>query len=165
MPSPLGHALGGLAAGWLASGRRTPFDRIGVRDALVFAAAGMAPDLDLLVGTHRTAAHSLTAAAVVGFCALAVTRRASYALAVGLAYASHALLDWLGSDGTPPTGIMVFWPFSRDYYYASVPVFLAISRRYWLAEAWLYNLRAVAREILVLLPIAAAAGYVRRRPG
>ena len=38
------------------------------------------------------------------------------ACAIALAYASHTLLDWLGTDSSPPIGIMALWPFSRDYY-------------------------------------------------
>ena len=38
---------------------------------------------------------------------------ARLALATGLAYATHTLLDWLGTDASPPIGIMALWPFSR----------------------------------------------------
>src|SRR4051812_34061480 len=111
MPSPLAHALGGIAAGWLvapaASGHATR-----VRLA-AFAAAGAAADLDLLAGGHRGPTHGLGAAVLVGIVVWASGTRAGgsaavagrFALAVGLAYASHTLLDWLGRDTSPPIGL------------------------------------------------------------
>ena len=41
MPSPIGHALGGIAAGWGSAPRRD------VAAAAILAAASIAPDLDL----------------------------------------------------------------------------------------------------------------------
>ena len=58
---------------------------------------------------------------------------------------------------------MALWPFSRDYYESSLHVFMAISRRYWLPEFWTYNLYALARELLILVPIALVVLLVRRR--
>jgi hypothetical protein len=86
------------------------------------------------------------------------------ALAVAVAYASHTLLDWLGRDTSPPFGIMALWPFDRGHYESGLHLFLPISRRYWLPEFWVGNLRALARELLILLPIGAAVGLLRRRP-
>ncbi len=132
----------------------------------VFAAAGVAADLDLLVGLHSRYTHSVGAALLVFACAWLVLRRTNprapaIALAVALAYASHILLDWLGSDTTPPLGIMALWPFSAAYCLSPVPVFMGISRRYWLATAWRQNAVSVLREVVVLLPVAAAALWAR----
>lgn len=146
------------------AGTQRPFRRPDVTDAAVFALAALAPDLDLLTGSHRGPTHGLGSACVVGLVAYLATRRGAFAAATAAAYGSHILLDWLGSDTTPPIGVMALWPFSRDYYSASVQVFLAISRRYWLPDFWIRNLRAVAREVLIMLPIAVAAAYLRRRP-
>lgn len=163
VPSPLGHALGGLAAGWLVSGSRNATVRDEIRNALLFAAAGIAPDLDLLLGAHRGPSHSIGAACLVGLLAFAVSRRAILALAIGLAYATHPLLDVLGSDTTAPIGVMALWPFSREYYVSGVHVFHAISRRYWLPDFWSLNMRAIAREVAILLPVAGLIAYVRKR--
>jgi hypothetical protein len=60
MPSPIGHALGGIAAGW---GRVPRRDMAG---AAILAAVSLAPDLDLLpvFQTHRGPSHSIGAAAL-----------------------------------------------------------------------------------------------------
>jgi inner membrane protein len=86
------------------------------------------------------------------------------ALAVALAYASHTLLDWLASDSSAPVGLMALWPFHRDYYQSDLHVFLAVSRRYWLPEFWAGNLRALTRELAILLPLLAAVVWFRRAP-
>jgi membrane-bound metal-dependent hydrolase YbcI (DUF457 family) len=88
MPSPLGHALAGVAAAWAADlipGRRVwrraippaPVFTGGVGAGSVLtltaAALGTAPDLDLFLAQHRAITHSLGAAAVVFIVAAIVT--------------------------------------------------------------------------------------------
>src|SRR4051794_2129973 len=114
MPSPVGHMLGGVAAGWLVAG--TPRGRLWTehwwREAAPFAALGALPDLDLLFHAHRGPTHSLGAAAAVGIVAAlasartVVPNRWLLALACVAAYASHVLLDWLGTDTSAPIGVM-----------------------------------------------------------
>ena len=183
MPSPLGHALVAFAAGWTAGPaecRALPSPRAGSEPGILrtlsrwrwpiaFAAAGMAPDLDLIVGLHSRWTHSVGAAILV----LAATwlllrgrhpRPATAALALGLSYGSHVLLDWLATDRVPPIGIMALWPFSNGFYLSPVTVFMGISREYWLATAWTQNAVSVAWELLIVLPLSGAALLVRR-PG
>jgi inner membrane protein len=88
--------------------------------------------------------------------------RLRFALAVAAAYATHTLTDWLSADTTAPMGLMALWPLTSDYYVAPFPIFLAVSRRYWLADTWLLNLRAVIRELLILGPLLWIAGWVSR---
>jgi hypothetical protein len=122
----------------------------------------MLPDIDLLwTGVHRGPTHSLAAALIVGLAVLAATRQRRLALASAAAYASHTLLDWLGSDTSPPLGLMALWPVTREYYQSNVHLFDAISRRYWQPTSWTHNLRAVGWEVLVLLPLTLTA--LRRR--
>ena len=90
-------------------------------------------------------------------------QRPWFALAVGLAWFSHPVFDWLGSDDTPPLGVMALWPFTDTYYFAHAFVFDAISRRYWLPGFWAHNLRAVAREVLLLAPIGVGAAWLKFR--
>jgi membrane-bound metal-dependent hydrolase YbcI (DUF457 family) len=180
MPSPLGHALGGLIVGLAilpdTGGRaeRLPSApmpgmvaaRPEVWQVLAVVGAAVAPDLDFLWGRHNMETHSLGAALMAGGLALALTkgRLARLALAVTLAWASHVLLDWLGSDNVAPLGVMALWPFSTTFYFADAFVFQAIKRDGALADLWAPNLWAVTREILLLGPLAAAVWLVRR-PG
>jgi hypothetical protein len=192
MPSPLGHALGGIAAGWLvggaprrpapASGEAGPDDagtgRTGggrlralyARDpanwrlTALWAGLAVAPDLDLLFGAHNTYSHSLGAVAAVFAVAWVVTRgRLRLALAAAAAWGSHLPLDWLGHDTSAPLGIMALWPLTTAYFYADVELFMAISRRYWQDGFWQHTLLAVLRESAILLPVVIAVWAVRPR--
>jgi membrane-bound metal-dependent hydrolase YbcI (DUF457 family) len=164
----VGHFLGGIAAAWSVAPERPSW-----RQAALFGALGIAPDLDLLVGLHSTYTHSLGAAAVVALATASIpvavrqrwsaAPRWSFALACAAAYASHVLLDWLGSDTTPPIGIMALWPFSSAFYQSHLHLFPAISRRYWLPSFWSLNLMAALRELLILGPLAALIGWARAR--
>lgn len=155
MPSPVGHLLGGAICGWiLAPG-----------SVVLVAIAGAAPDLDFLWGRHNAETHSLGAAVLAGLAVLAWTRgkRPGLALAVTLAWSSHVLFDWLGSDDTPPLGVMALWPVSKEYFFANAYVFEAISRRYWLSNFVSHNAYAVAKEVLFLGPPAFLAWRWRTR--
>jgi membrane-bound metal-dependent hydrolase YbcI (DUF457 family) len=164
MPSPIGHALAGVLAGSIVD---PPVGHKAKRIA-AYAAAGMAADLDLLVGAHSGPSHGVGAALIVGAVSWVILRRirarssARIACAMTLAYASHTLLDWLGTDSSPPIGIMALWPFSDRYYESPWHVFMAISRRYWLPEFWTSNLLALRRELLILIPAGLLMFILRR---
>lgn len=175
MPTPLGHALAGIAAGLAAAGdaRRDPDSPAGLRwrdravrllwpRAVVFAMLGALADIDFLFGSHSSYTHSVGAMALVLGIAWLVSG-GRLGLAAGLAYGSHILLDWLGNDSTPPIGVMALWPFSREYYESDVHIFMAVTRRYWLANFWTHNLTAAALEILIVGPFAAIAVWWRGR--
>jgi membrane-bound metal-dependent hydrolase YbcI (DUF457 family) len=161
MPSPIGHALGGIAAGGVAAGARLD------RDAWALAALGMLADCDLLFGAHSGPSHSIGAAALVGLATFVVARVRRHpaavrmAVAALLAYVSHPLLDWLGTDSSPPIGIMALWPFTREHYESPFHVFMAVSRRYWQGDAfWIHNVAAVVREVIILGPATAGVWWV-----
>jgi len=157
MPSPVGHALGGLLAG--LSVLPAP-SRAGL---VVAAAAAVFPDIDFLWGRHNMETHSVGAALLAGLAVLAWTggRQASLAVAVTLAWASHVLFDWLGSDDTPPLGVMALWPWSSDFYFGDAYVFDAISRRHWLPGFVRHNVLAVVRELGLLVPPVVVLSVVR----
>lgn len=134
---------------------------------LAAIAAAVVPDVDFLWSRHNMETHSLGAAVLAGLAVLAWTRGRDprLALAVTLAWASHVLFDWLGSDDTPPLGVMALWPLTSEFYFAHAYVFEAISRRTWLPNFWSHNLGAVAWELAMLGPLAVLAGWWRtRRP-
>lgn len=164
MPSPVGHALGGLIVG-LAAWPGSP--RPSLSALLLVIGAAVAPDLDFLWGRHNMETHSLGAAVLAGLVVLAWTRGRAWrlALAVSAAWTSHVLFDWLGSDTTPPIGVMALWPVNSSYYFADAFLFEAISRRTHLPNFWPRNLWAVATEVLLLGPLAALAMWHRWRRG
>jgi membrane-bound metal-dependent hydrolase YbcI (DUF457 family) len=147
MPSPVGHALGGIAAGIRITGRS--------RAAMWWLAAiGAAADLDLLIGAHRGISHSIGAALVAGIVAGLITRSPRWGAAVAAAWGSHVLLDWLGADTWPPLGIPALWPFSNAYYHSPIAIFPSVSRQYWLGTRFVYfNVRALAVELAILFPL------------
>ena len=158
MPTPLGHAVGGLAAAFLTNAAaRRPGLSGGV--ALACVAAAVAPDLDILAGSHRTYTHSVGGVVATGLVAWLVLRsrvRAplSAAAAIAAAHASHLSLDWLGKDTSRPPGLMILWPFSDRFYMSGVDLFGEVSRRYWLLDEFILgNLKAVAWEMVVLVPV------------
>jgi membrane-bound metal-dependent hydrolase YbcI (DUF457 family) len=180
MPSPVGHAIAGVAAGWLIA--PPPARRGQILRAAAFALAATIADLDLLIGTHRAPTHSLAAAVLAGiaiwvWCVIGRARGPAkgagpgverdgrplrFALAITAAYATHTLLDWLGTDSRPPIGIMALWPVGRGYYESPFHVFMAISRRYWLPDFWMLNARAIARELVILGPVLGLVLWLRR---
>jgi membrane-bound metal-dependent hydrolase YbcI (DUF457 family) len=153
--------LGGIASGWpLAPDRQ-------LSTAVLLGFAGAAADLDLLVGTHRGPTHSVTAALLTFAVVVLLTRNVRWGSAMSAAWGSHVLLDWLATDTSPPIGEMALWPLTRSYYESSLHLFPAISRRYWLAEFWTYNLKALAIELVILGPVVwlATRRWGNRRSG
>ena len=182
MPSPIGHALGGVAIAWTASLGEPPDPTgrtLSDRWLPIYMGLAAAPDLDLLVhGTHRTATHSVTAMLLVTIVAAAVTGqvtplRASrvagharwrIALLCGLSYGSHLLLDWLGVDNYPPRGIELLWPFSDRWFISDLDLFRQTARQDFLTAPIIrQNLLAIAQECLILLPILAVIWWARRK--
>jgi inner membrane protein len=182
MPSPVGHVLGGLVFGWAVAGAPaapaadasgpSAFRRAVARLGTVlsnpwsigFGLLGALADLDLLLGIHSRQTHSLGAIAGVFVVATVWGGRLDprRGLACAVAYGSHVLFDWLGSDVTPPIGIMALWPFTRDFYQSNLHVFAAIHRQYWLPGAWTHNVLAVAREVVLLAPLCWLVWWWRR---
>jgi membrane-bound metal-dependent hydrolase YbcI (DUF457 family) len=180
MPSPIGHALAGIAVAWTAdlipgnrAWRTAPaaaswYQRAGGGLTLLCAGLGAAPDLDLIVaGTHRTATHSLFAMLAVGLCAAALAAAARrpvprLALMCAAAYGSHLLLDWLGVDWYPPRGIMALWPISHAWYISDFDLFRQTARLHlFTREVMLTNARAIVQEMAILGPAVVALWLVR----
>ena len=165
MPSPLGHALAGAAAGWaIAPAYRGGEHSRLWREGLLFAGLALVPDLDLLAGTHRGPTHSVTAAGVAGILVWLFARNRRLALAAAAAYATHIFLDWLGADSSPPLGLTALWPLSHRYYESGLHFFPAVTRRLHIPGFWAQNLRAALFEIAVLLPPFLIALWIRRHP-
>lgn len=156
MPSPVGHALGGAIVGLVMAPNGLRARGLGPgRNAFTLVVlAAVLPDVDFAWGRHNMETHSLGAAVLAGLAVLAHTRgqHPRLALAVALAWSTHVLFDWLGSDDTPPLGVMALWPLTSAFYFADAFVFEAISRRYWLDNFIPHNAWAVIKETLILGP-------------
>jgi inner membrane protein len=171
MPSPIGHALAGLALSWAGeqAGPAATHRRL-TWLPIACVAAAVLPDVDLVhESMHRTVTHSvgftilimIIAAGVTGW----VTGRVMWrvAIVVGAAHASHILLDWLGTDHFTPAGLQALWPFSREWYISGWDLFLPTERRDPLSmRAIGINARAAVRELAIMGSIAAAAWTLRR---
>ena len=108
--------------------------------------------------------HSLGAAVLAGLAVATVTRGraggwrgggARLGVARGLRLAGFRRLPAAWRDGAVAD--------VDAFYFADAFVFEAISRRYWLPGFWRHNLLAVVREVAILLPLAGAAWWLRRR--
>jgi membrane-bound metal-dependent hydrolase YbcI (DUF457 family) len=183
MPTPAGHAIAGLATAWFAE--RTGGKRLRLFGVLALACvfAAVIPDIDILFHSHQTYTHSIGAAVISGGVAgaiawvLARRRRpaaagSSYrgprpifvAVSVTIAYGTHIVLDWLAIDTSPPLGLMALWPFSTRFYLSGANLFFGVSRRYWKPDEFIVgNLKAMAWEMVVLVPIVALAWWVRSK--
>jgi membrane-bound metal-dependent hydrolase YbcI (DUF457 family) len=183
LPSPLGHALGGFAAGWLIAPEvpppltaeereRTPVWKRAMRwrRAWLFVAVGLAADVDFLAGQHRAYTHSVGAVLAVFGVTLLLTRgrardpvRLSFAVAAS--YASHVLFDWLGADSPAPRGILALWPFTDIHYVSRLDVFPVVSRKVLTLRAWKLNLMAAVTELAILGSAAFLCWRFRGRRG
>jgi LexA-binding, inner membrane-associated putative hydrolase len=168
MPSPVGHGLAGIAAGW-AVGRPARLTRALVVQSLTIAAIGMAPDLDLLWGRHGRETHSIGAAVIVASLAAwrrwpvgAETRGRIFATVL-LAWLIHPVLDVFSVDNNPPLGVMLWWPFNDRFVHSSYTIFDAISRMWNSPDVWTHNATAAAHELLLIAPLVAVIWLVRRR--
>jgi membrane-bound metal-dependent hydrolase YbcI (DUF457 family) len=177
MPSPIAHALGGVAVAWgadLLPGRPSGPYAPGVlhaatsRIALTCACLAALPDVDLLLPiTHRTVTHSFAAVAAIGvlmIIAAGVTGKVTtkIALMYMAAYASHLLLDWLQADPTPPFGLQLLWPVSSTWFISGWSVFRATERRHFLELATMErNAVAMLQEFAILAPAMAVLWLVR----
>ena len=167
MPSPVGHALGGLAIAWAADllpGRPIANPRV----TLACMSLAALPDADLLLPVvHRTVTHSLGAVVAVGLLmivAAAVTGEvtAKIALTCVAAYASHLLFDWLAVDQSAPRGIQLLWPFSSTWFISGWDVFRGTERRHFFRLTTMrQNLVTIVREIAILAPVVGALWLVR----
>lgn len=161
MPSPVGHALGGLVAAFAVDAiARRPRLTLPLLGAAV--ALALSPDLDLIAGSHRTYTHSIGAVAIVAAaCGVVLRVRAGTAAGTALlaaAYGSHLPLDWLSKDTRDPRGVTALWPFSDTYYHSPWAVFGETSRRYWLPDEFIFgNAKEAMLEVAVLLPLALMA--------
>ena len=172
MPTPLGHALAGIAAGTACCGSRSLLGHW--RDLLLFSLAGQIPDLDFVPGIimgdpdlyHHGVSHSVGAALIAGGLFYLWGLHRKDALRWGLmgffVVLSHVLIDALCTDTSPPSGVPLLWPFSQEYYLI-YPLFLDVWRSPLALGTLLHNLKAMALESALLGNLALGCILWRRR--
>jgi membrane-bound metal-dependent hydrolase YbcI (DUF457 family) len=175
MPTPIGHALAGLAVAWSAeppNEAQSPGRALARPLTLVCMALAVLPDLDLLYPPmHRAATHSIGATILVTIIAAGVTGwvtgRINWRIAFvcAAAYASHILTDWLGTDRNyAPYGIQMFWPFDKGWYISGWDVFPPVERRNPFSAATIRtDIAAAIREIVILGSVVVAIWFARKR--
>jgi membrane-bound metal-dependent hydrolase YbcI (DUF457 family) len=180
MPSPIGHALAGIAVAWAAdlfpgnrAWRTVPataswYARAGNGLTLTCAALAVAPDLDLLFpGAHRSVTHSFVSITAVAIVAMLAATRARLPVSrvawmCAGAWATHLLLDWLAADPSTPRGIQALWPFNDKRFISEWDVFPGTERRQiFSAPSIRLNMAALARELAFMLPIVLGLWLVR----
>lgn len=176
MPSPLLHASAGASLCLLAGRNNTAASRWLM--PVVFAAA-ILPDFDVLAGLllqqpnrfHQGASHSLGAAVFAAGLAAMFARSHRWLVLkwVFLAWTGHCLLDLFVTDGRPPIGIPLFWPFS-DRAIQIAPILPGLrhgddetSNYAFLMEVLsTSNLRVIAIELVLGAAIVTAGAWVCR---
>jgi membrane-bound metal-dependent hydrolase YbcI (DUF457 family) len=181
MPSPLGHALAGVAAAWCSdlipghrewrTAQRTAsfFERAGGTFTAICAGLAVLPDIDLFLDDlHRSVTHSLTAVIITTIIAAVVTAWVTdrpawrVALMCGSAYSTHLVLDWTAVDLYFPYGVQLLWPFSRRWYISGLDLFPQTERSHIFSLRTLrIDLNAMLWETMVLMPIVMLVWLVR----
>ena len=181
MPSPVGHALIGLAAANIVL-RQKLYQSVGWLLFVVFAAN--AADLDFLPGWlagdinrfHHGISHSIGMAFIFACLCVFISRRFTeqsrwvFILALVL-YLSHLLADYLGVDRVEPYGAPFLWPLSEQYYLAPLQLFQPIehgnlgetSLSVFAKIFSLKNLLAVLIEVIIIGPLWGVTLWFSRR--
>jgi len=182
MPSPIGHAIAGVAVAWAAdlipgnrTGRTAPpsaswYQRAGNGLTIACGVLAAAPDLDLLFPgyPHRSITHSVTAVAAVAIVAAAVAAMKGrpavrVASMCAVAVATHLLLDWMAVDREfAPFGVQLLWPFSDRWFISRWDLFPGTERHdIFSAAAILKNAQSAATELILIAPFAVVFWLVR----
>jgi membrane-bound metal-dependent hydrolase YbcI (DUF457 family) len=177
MPLPIGHALTGIA---FFESNPGLFFKNRWADAIFFIFLANLPDIDFLPGLilgfpnlyHHGIFHSLgsalAVAAVLGWIFYQKKRHFWRFFAfIFLIFYSHLLLDFFSKDFAVPYGLPLFWPFSSNYYIATHPIFINITRsdrsaNFFSSLLNAHNLEAALREIILLGGLVLLVGIARR---
>jgi membrane-bound metal-dependent hydrolase YbcI (DUF457 family) len=183
MPTPVGHALAGIAVALARERGGRPRDFRGFLASpttAVCVALATLPDVDLLSPKfHRMATHSLTATLGVVVVSAAITARATRSRSAtrgalrrvawpvvvmcAAAHGSHILLDWLNCDPSAQPGIQLLWPFSDHWFSSGWCVFPGEERRHiFTVAAMVRNLTVVGWELGILGSVVVALWWVRQ---
>ncbi|MEK7730139.1 MAG: metal-dependent hydrolase [candidate division KSB1 bacterium] len=178
MPLPIGHSLMGYT---IAESSRFKLSPNVWMNLFIFALLANLPDLDFLPGFlagfpnryHHHELHSLGFAALMGLMGGLVYLRMAGKfwacfLPIFFAVSSHLLLDLLTEDFSDPHGMMLLWPFNSEFYDVPWKIFASVNKSnhssdFIMSLFTLHNVRVVLIELAIMLPLALAAAFTRRR--
>lgn len=169
MATPLAHACAGLLAAALVH-RVSPLPAPWPRLALLAAFCACMPDLDIalslwltgsLTALHSGPTHTLAFALLAACVALLLARRSAHrraiAAMVGLATASHVLVDYLTGPQVGlhrSYGVPALWPFVEERLKSPLTVFRGV--KHGSIAGWFspHNLTTAASELVLGIPMA-----------
>lgn len=131
--------------------------------------AGNLPDIDFIPGLfkgelnkyHETYTHTLGFAVIVSFFVWVALFFFKYKKAYKIAFFSfvliyaHIVFDIFNFDSRPPIGVMLFWPFTGQYFYLKMPLIYPFDRQNLQNLFSKDGLFALFTEILASVPIFA----------
>lgn len=171
MCSPIGHSLIGLIFYYIFNKTYNLFQQW--KEVLLYVFFANAPDIDfipLLWGNintannwHHTYTHTIGFAIICAGIVYLLKRKDKLKLAaiVFLLVMTHLVIDYFTIDSRYPYGVMLWWPFSNQFFHASHPIFLPLKKgTIGSLISWL-NLRTAASEIITFGPILALLFLLR----
>lgn len=175
MPLPVAHSLISLSV--MAAYRGGFSLKQDSRWAGLFVFAGLLPDVDFVTvpflgfGAHRGVTHSLLFALLVTGLMYLFIRiwRSSTGIRLWLflfvAMALHPVCDYFTYDYLVERGgVMLFYPFSMEYFESPFPVFMGIELRYLRTILSLHTLLALLYETLLSGAVLITTLYIIRAP-
>lgn len=139
MPTPIGHALVGLA---VFAQLKPPQYRFSFLTIVLIAFASVFPDLDFIPGFivgepnkfHRDISHSVGFLGLLLIIIFSFERfilkkdKATFSLWFFIFFSLHIITDYFSADTRLPFGQPIFWPISENYYMSKFSIFLDIQR-------------------------------------
>lgn len=188
MPLPVGHSMMGYVLHETLGGKKVRLQTADKpwatwKTLLLFVFLANLPDLDFLAGFfmgephlyHRHfVSHSIGAAAVVG-CMVALCfgwrdwrRFAWHVLLFGSVYFSHVFLDAFSHDTARPFGVPMFWPFSKQYIFSPVLLFMSVEKAgsglNFIKNLFvMHNFGAAVLEFMIFVPVLSIIKLVKNR--
>ncbi len=174
MCSPVGHSLVGYAFYQACHGKGKLTGDWWKIVLYIFAAN--APDLDFIPGIflgdanrfHHGISHTLGFSLLFALMMYAIPRfrtKKDFTIFF-LLYFTHVVIDFLSGDPRSPFGVMLFWPFTQEYFISSFSLFSDIHHLFLSDLFDSHNIRAIVREIMIFSPLIVlliAIGRIKKR--
>ncbi len=123
--TPVGHAIVGAVSCYVF-GLKNKTDISTKKILLISSLIAVLPDCDFIISwfypvQHRSFSHSLLFGVFTGTVAyLLLKSKAANKISVFMSLVfislTHPLIDFFAADFNYPFGVMLFWPFSKEYY-------------------------------------------------